>query len=124
MIEFRRKYISKISGYYKYKLFNIEGEMHYDFRNWVFLVGFESSSNIIFISFICFMITIHKKYKCDHYYPFTNTGRILPCEFCGDVKNDKYQNDADTDDDEDYDDSDECCDTCGCYHGHHSWCRE
>lgn len=64
--------------------------------------------------------------ECDHYYPFTNTGRILPCEFCGDVKKDKSESDADTDhnEDEDYDDSYECCDTCGCYHGHHSWCRE
>lgn len=24
--------------------------------------------------------------------------------------------------DPDYDDSDECCEECGCYHGHHSWC--
>lgn len=24
--------------------------------------------------------------------------------------------------DPDYDDSDECCDYCGCYHGHHPWC--
>jgi len=28
------------------------------------------------------------------------------------------------DHDEDYDDSDECCDECGCYHSHYSWCRE
>jgi hypothetical protein len=28
------------------------------------------------------------------------------------------------DDDEDYDDSDECCEECGCYHGHHSWCPD
>jgi len=22
-----------------------------------------------------------------------------------------------------YDDSDQCCDECGCYHGHHPWCE-
>lgn len=27
-------------------------------------------------------------------------------------------------DDNDIDDSNECCDDCGCYHGHHPWCDE
>ena len=25
---------------------------------------------------------------------------------------------------DDIDDSNECCDDCGCYHGHHPWCGE
>ena len=25
---------------------------------------------------------------------------------------------------DDDDDSSECCDDCGCYHGHHPWCGE
>lgn len=25
-------------------------------------------------------------------------------------------------DDEEEDDSHECCEDCGCYHGHHPWC--
>lgn len=26
--------------------------------------------------------------------------------------------------DDDYEGNDECCDECGCYHGHNPWCSE
>jgi hypothetical protein len=25
---------------------------------------------------------------------------------------------------EEYSKDDECCDDCGCYHGHHTWCDQ
>ena len=70
--------------------------------------------------------------ECDHYYPRSNTGRLLACEFCNQEpqKIDDIEYGTDNtypkalQDDEDYDDRDECCEECGCYHGHHSWCRE
>jgi hypothetical protein len=48
--------------------------------------------------------------------------------FCENCRNttcicDAFGN-APDEEDPDYDDSHECCDDCGCYHGHHPWCDE
>jgi len=42
------------------------------------------------------------------------------------VETDKFGNNIhdDYEEDPDCDDSNECCEDCGCYHGHHPWCDE
>jgi len=35
-----------------------------------------------------------------------------------------YDDTYEDEEDPDYDDSHECCDECGCYHGHNPWCGE
>jgi len=53
----------------------------------------------------------------------------INCEYAINLKLTQYsKNEINSEFDDEYnpdsDDSDECCEECGCYHGHNSWCSE